>query len=49
MKFNETKTVHVNFTNKIKDNYQPVRKNNYLIPYASAAQYLALHLDLTLG
>lgn len=44
IKMNETKSVHVDFTNK-RINYIPVHLNNKVIPYANEAKYLGMTLD----
>lgn len=47
IKLNETKSIHINFTNK-KDRYIPIRMNNVNIPYANTAKYLGMTLDVRL-
>lgn len=47
IKLNETKSVHINFTNKRIDHI-PVRINNNLIPYSNTAKYLGITLDAKL-
>lgn len=43
IKLNETKLVHINFTNKRE--HQSIRLNNAQIPYGNAARYLGITLD----
>lgn len=47
IQINETKSVHVNFTNK-KIQYIPVSINNMQIPYSNSAKYLGMTLDAKL-
>ncbi|KAL1497326.1 hypothetical protein ABEB36_008308 [Hypothenemus hampei] len=47
IKLNETKSIHVNFTNK-KKQHIPVNINNIPIPYADTAKYLGITLDAKL-
>lgn len=47
IRLNETKSVHVNFTNR-KYNYLSVRINNIAIPHANTAKYLGMTLDAKL-
>lgn len=47
IKLNESKSVHINFTNK-KIEYIPVNLNNKLIPYSNTAKYLGITLDAKL-
>lgn len=47
IKLNETKSVHINFTNK-KEEYHPIFINNKLIPYENTAKYLGMTLDAKL-
>lgn len=47
IKMNESKSVHINFTNKKKE-YLPVNINNTQIPYANSAKYLGITLDARL-
>jgi hypothetical protein len=47
LKLNETKSVHVDFTNK-NINYKPVYINNQVIPHANTAKYLGMTLDAKL-
>ena len=47
IKINETKSVHVDFTNK-NVTYIPVYFNNKLIPYSNQAKYLGMTLDARL-
>lgn len=47
IKLNETKSVHVNFTNK-KEEYHPIVINNKIIPYENTAKYLGMTLDAKL-
>lgn len=44
MKLNESKSIHVNFTNK-KIKYLPLYINNMKIPHANTAKYLGMTLD----
>lgn len=44
MQLNESKSTHINFTNKKVDNL-PVFLNNSQIPYANTAKYLGMTLD----
>lgn len=48
IKLNDTKTVHVNFTNKKSVEHQPVVLNNNIIPHANSAKYLGMNLDIKL-
>lgn len=47
IKLNESKSVHINFTNK-KDQYCAVFINNKTIPYGNTAKYLGMTLDAKL-
>lgn len=47
IKLNETKSVHVNFTNK-KINNLPIYMNGSVVPYANTAKYLGFTLDAKL-
>lgn len=47
IKLNESKSVHIDFTNK-REQYHPVRINNQVIPYSNTAKYLGLTLDAKL-
>ena len=47
IKLNETKSIHVNFTNK-KIEHIPVNINNKQIPYSNTAKYLGITLDAKL-
>lgn len=47
IKLNETKSVHVNFTNQRKQ-HLPIRINETQIPIADSAKYLGMHLDARL-
>ena len=47
IKLNETKSVHVDFTNK-KVTHIPVYINNNIIPYSNQAKYLGMTLDTRL-
>lgn len=47
VKLNETKSVHIDFTNK-KPNYHPVYINNHVIPHENTAKYLGMTLDTKL-
>lgn len=47
VKLNETKSVHIDFTNK-KPNYHPVYINSHVIPYENTAKYLGMTLDTKL-
>ena len=47
IELNESKSVHVDFTNK-KINYVPVYVNGKLIPYSNQAKYLDMTLDVRL-
>lgn len=44
IKLNESKSVHVDFTNK-RINYKPIFINDKQIPYANTAKYLGMTLD----
>lgn len=47
IKLNETKSVHIDFTNK-RIEHAPVTINGQIIPYANTAKYLGLTLDTKL-
>lgn len=47
IKLNETKSVHINFSNK-QENYCPVYIDNKIIPYENSAKYLGMTLDAKL-
>lgn len=47
IKLNESKSVHVDFTNK-NANYNPVYINGHVIPYENTAKYLGITLDAKL-
>lgn len=47
IKINETKSVHVNFTNR-KGVYKPVYIDQNIVPYANSAKYLGMTLDAKL-
>lgn len=47
IKLNESKSVHVDFTNKSAQNI-PIRINDTQIPIANTAKYLGIHLDARL-
>ena len=47
IRLNESKSVHVNYTNK-KEKNLPVVLNNVPIPYANSAKYLGMNLDAKL-
>lgn len=47
IKFNEQKSVHINFTNK-KINNLPIILNNNVVPNKKTAKYLGLNLDVKL-
>lgn len=47
IKLNETKSVHIDFTNK-RLNYIPVTMNQKVVPYANTAKYLGMTLDAKL-
>ena len=47
IKLNESKSIHVNFTNKQKQ-YIPIRINDTQIPHAESAKYLGMTLDAKL-
>lgn len=47
IKLNESKSVHINFTNK-KNEYCAVLINNKIIPYGNTAKYLGMTLDAKL-
>uniref|UniRef100_A0A1B6CGK2 Reverse transcriptase domain-containing protein n=1 Tax=Clastoptera arizonana TaxID=38151 RepID=A0A1B6CGK2_9HEMI len=47
IKLNETKSVHVDFTNKRID-HKPVYINNQIVPYENSAKYLGMTLDAKL-
>jgi hypothetical protein len=46
IKLNESKSVHIDFTNKIKQ--QPIFINGAKVPYANIAKYLSMTLDAKL-
>ena len=48
IKLNETKSVHVNFTNQKVNNWIPVVLNSQQIPHANTAKYLGMTLDAKL-
>lgn len=47
IKINETKSLHVNFTNR-KYDYKPVYINQNIVPHANSAKYLGMTLDAKL-
>lgn len=47
VKLNESKSVHIDFTNK-RTNYHPVNINGHVIPYENTAKYLGMTLDVKL-
>lgn len=47
MKLNESKSVHIDFTNKNK-NHHPIYINNVQVPYVNTAKYLGMTLDVRL-
>ena len=47
IKLNESKSIHIDFTNK-RPNYHPVFINNSAIPYQNTAKYLGMTLDAKL-
>ena len=47
IKLNESKSIHVNFTNKQKQ-YIPIRINDTQIPHVESAKYLGMTLDAKL-
>jgi hypothetical protein len=47
IKLNETKSVHINFTNRRAEQI-PIIVNNHMIPYANTAKYLGMNLDAKL-
>ena len=47
IQLNETKSVHINFTNRRLE-YIPVSINNQKVPHANAAKYLGMTLDAKL-
>lgn len=47
IKLNETKSTHINFTNK-KINWKPIEINSQQVPYANTAKYLGMTLDTKL-
>lgn len=47
IKLNETKSIHINFTNR-KVQYLPITINNNSIPHANTAKYLGMTLDTKL-
>ena len=49
IKLNETKSVHVTFTNRKKDLHCQVYLNDILVPQSETAKYLGLHLDSRLN
>jgi len=49
IKLNETKSVHVTFTNRRKDLHYQVYLNDIPVPQSETAKYLGLHLDSRLN
>lgn len=47
IKLNESKSIHIDFTNK-KSNYHPIFIDNKIIPYQNTAKYLGMTLDAKL-
>ena len=47
MKLNETKSVHIDFTNKCIE-HKPICINHQVVPYENTAKYLAMTLDAKL-
>jgi hypothetical protein len=47
IQLNETKSVHINFTNRLCEHI-PVTTNNQKVPYANTAKYLGMTLDAKL-
>lgn len=47
IKLNESKSIHIDFTNK-RNSYSPVYINNKAIPYENTAKYLGMTLDVKL-
>lgn len=49
IKLNETKSAHINFTNKrVNPMSLPVEINSQIIPYVNTAKYLGMTLDVKL-
>jgi uncharacterized protein YpmS len=47
IKLNETKSVHIDFTNK-RIEHKPIYINNRVVPYENTAKYLGMTLDAKL-
>jgi len=47
IKLNETKSVHIDFTNK-RIEHKPININNQVVPYENTAKYLGMTLDAKL-
>lgn len=49
IQINETKSIHINFTNKTRLNkYVSIKINNKVVPYSNTAKYLGMNLDAKL-
>jgi hypothetical protein len=46
-RINETKSVHIDFTNK-RIEHKPIYINNHAVPYENTAKYLGMTLDAKL-
>jgi uncharacterized protein YpmS len=46
-KLNETKSVHIDFTNKHIE-HKPIYINHHVVPYENTAKYLGMKLDAKL-
>jgi len=44
IKLNETKSVHIDFTNK-RIEHKPIHINHQVVPYENTAKYLGMNLD----
>ena len=47
IKLNETKSVHIDFTNKRID-HKPIHSNHRVVPYENTTKYLGMTLDAKL-
>jgi hypothetical protein len=47
IKLNETKSVHIDFTNK-RIEHKPIYINHHVVPYENTAKYLGMTLDTKL-
>jgi len=47
IKLNETKSVHIDFTNK-RIEHKPIHINHQVVPYENTAKYLGMTLDAKL-